>query len=110
VITADKDINISEDNFKAEVLENQALVMVDFWAPWCGPCKAISPIIEELAAEYKGKVKLVKINVDANPNIAAQYGIRAIPTLIFFKAGQQVNQITGAVSKAVLEQALLKLL
>jgi thioredoxin 1 len=105
-----KTIQISDSNFKTEVLESQIPAMVDFWAPWCGPCKAISPVVEELADEYEGKIKLFKVNVDDNPNIAAQYGIRAIPTLIFFKGGQQMNQITGAVSKDSLKQALSELL
>ena len=107
---AGKAQQVTGDTFEAEVLKSSIPTMVDFWAPWCGPCKAISPVIEELANEYDGKVKLVKVNVDDNPTIAAQYGIRAIPTLIFFKGGQQVNQITGAVSKAALAQALQKLL
>jgi thioredoxin 1 len=107
---AGKAVQVSGDNFKMEVLESQTPAMVDFWAPWCGPCKSISPVLDELASEHEGKVKLVKVNVDDNPGIAAQYGIRAIPTLIFFKNGQQVNQITGAVSKAALEDALQKIL
>jgi thioredoxin 1 len=107
---AGKALQVTGDIFEAEVLKSNIPAMVDFWAPWCGPCKAISPVIEELANEYDGKVKLVKVNVDDNPAIAAQYGIRAIPTLIFFKGGQQVNQITGAVSKAALDQVLQKLL
>ena len=107
---AGKALQVNEDTFESEVLKSSLPTLVDFWAPWCGPCKAIGPVIEELANEYAGKVKLVKVNVDDNHNIAAQYGIRAIPTLIFFKDGKLVNQITGAVSKAALEQALQKLL
>ncbi len=107
---AGKALQVSEDTFESEVLNSPLPTLVDFWAPWCGPCKAISPVIEELAVEYAGKVKLVKVNVDDNHNIAAQYGIRAIPTLIFFKEGKLVNQITGAVSKAALDQALQKVL
>jgi thioredoxin 1 len=107
---AGKTLQISESTFEAEVLKNDNPTMVDFWAPWCGPCKAISPVIEELAAEYEGKVKLAKLNVDDNPNVAAKYGIRAIPTLLFFKNGELVDQITGAVSKASLDNALQKLL
>lgn len=107
---AGKALQVNEDSFESEVLKSSLPTLVDFWAPWCGPCKAIGPVIEELANEYEGKVKLVKVNVDDNHNIAAQYGIRAIPTLIFFKEGKLVNQITGAVSKAALDQALQKLL
>ena len=107
---AGKALQVSEDTFETEVLKSSLPTLVDFWAPWCGPCKAISPIIEELATEYAGKIKLVKVNVDDNPGVAAQYGIRAIPTLIFFKNGQLVNQITGAVSKASLDQALQRLI
>lgn len=103
-------LQVSEETFETEVLKSSLPTLVDFWAPWCGPCKAISPVIEELAHEYAGKIKLVKVNVDDNPGVAAQYGIRAIPTLIFFKDGKLVNQITGAVSKASLDQALQKLL
>jgi thioredoxin 1 len=107
---AGRAVQVSGDNFKMEVLESDTPAMVDFWAPWCGPCKSISPVLDELANEYEGKVKLVKINVDDNPGIAAQYGVRAIPTLIFFKNGQQVDQITGAVSKASLKEAVQKIL
>ncbi|MDR1397522.1 MAG: thioredoxin [Desulfarculales bacterium] len=107
---AGKAVHISGDNFKTEVLESQTPALVDFWAPWCGPCKSISPVLDELALEYEDRVKLVKVNVDDNPGVAAQYGVRAIPTLIFFKGGQQVDQITGAVSKAALENALQKIL
>ncbi len=107
---AGKALQVNEETFEAEVLKSSLPTLVDFWAPWCGPCKAISPVIEELAVEYDGKIKLVKVNVDDNPGVAAQYGIRAIPTLIFFKEGKLVNQITGAVSKSALDQALQKIL
>ena len=107
---AGKTVQVDENTFENEILKNSLPALVDFWAPWCGPCKAIGPVLEELAKEYDGKIKLAKVNVDDSPNIAAKYGIRAIPTLIFFKNGQQVNQITGAVSKVALDQAMQKLL
>ncbi len=94
---------VNDTNFEAEVLKNEIPVLVDFWAPWCGPCRAIAPIIEELAQEYDGKVKIVKMNVDENPNTPSKYGIRAIPTLILFKNGEVVSQITGAVAKSNLK-------
>jgi thioredoxin 1 len=84
-------------------------VLVDFWAPWCGPCKAIAPLVEELSKSYGEKIKFAKCNVDNNPVTPAKYGIKAIPTLIFFKAGSVANQITGMVAKAKLEEALNKL-
>jgi thioredoxin 1 len=83
---------------------------VDFWAAWCGPCRAIAPVVEELAGQYEGQVKIGKCNVDENPKIPGQYGIRAIPTLILFKNGTVAEQITGAVSKMTLENAIKKVL
>jgi len=97
---------VTDSNFEAEVLNCDQPVLVDFWAPWCGPCRGISPIIEELAQEYAGQVKIVKMNVDENPTTPSKYGIRAIPTLILFKGGQVIEQITGAVSKSSLKQML----
>lgn len=94
-----KPIIVDDSNFQGEVLQSDKPVLVDFWAIWCGPCKMIAPTIEELAKEYDGKLKVAKMDVDANPKTAMQYGIRSIPTLLIFKGGQVVEQIVGAVSK-----------
>lgn len=101
---------VSDSSFEADVLKADLPVMVDFWAPWCGPCKAIAPMVEELAAEYDGKIKIAKMNVDDNPATPGKYGIRAIPTLILYKGGQVVDQITGAVGKKQLSGMLDKAL
>jgi thioredoxin 1 len=106
---ADKNITeVTDENFKNEILDSAVPVLVDFWAAWCGPCRAIAPVVEELAAQYEGQVKIGKCNVDENPKTPGQYGIRAIPTLILFKNGTVAEQITGAVSKATLENAIKK--
>jgi thioredoxin 1 len=102
-------IEIEDGNFESEVLKSDLPVLVDFWAPWCGPCKAIAPVVEDLAKSFNGKIKFAKCNVDNNPVTPGKYGIKAIPTLIFFKAGGVVNQITGMVAKGKLEEALSKL-
>ncbi|MCA1905979.1 MAG: thioredoxin [Desulfarculus sp.] len=103
-------LQVTDDTFEAEVLKSDLPVLVDFWASWCGPCRAIAPVVEELSEQYLGKVKVAKLNVDESPKTPGQYGIRAIPTLIMFKGGQVADQITGAVSKSHIEQALGKLL
>jgi thioredoxin 1 len=106
---ADNVLAVTDDTFDAEVLKSDLPALVDFWASWCGPCRAIGPVVEELAEEYSGKVKVAKLNVDESPKTSGQYGIRAIPTLIMFKNGEVVDQITGAVSKSHIEAALQKI-
>ncbi len=107
-MASDKVIHVSDSEFDAKVLKNNIPCLVDFWAPWCGPCKAIGPVIDELADEFAGKVQLTKMNVDDNPATPGKFGIRAIPTLILFKDGEVVDQITGAVGKAQLIELLNK--
>ncbi len=103
-------MDIDDNGFEAEGLKSDIPVLVDFWAPWCGPCKAIAPTVEQLAKDFGGKIKFAKCNVDDNPVTPAKYGIRAIPTLIFFKGGEVADQITGMVAKAKLEEAINKLI
>ena len=98
-----KTIVVTDDTFEAEVLKAETPVLVDFWADWCGPCKMIAPVVEELADAYDGKMKFVKVDVDEQQKYAGQFGIRSIPTLLVFKDGRVVDQIIGAVPKGVLE-------
>ena len=97
---------VSDESFDKEVLQADLPVLIDFWAPWCGPCKAIAPVVAELAKEYDGKLKVVKMNVDDNPQTPSKYGVRGIPNLILFKGGQVKDQIVGAVPKAQLVKAV----
>ncbi len=103
---AGKYVTLTDGNFKEEVLESTTPVLVDFWAEWCGPCRVIAPAIEELAEAYDGKVKIGKLNVDEQSNIAGQYSIRSIPTLLFFQNGEVVDQVVGAVPKGAIESKL----
>jgi thioredoxin 1 len=97
---------ITDQSFDQEVLKAEMPVLIDFWAPWCGPCKAIAPVVEELAGAYGGRLKVVKMNVDDNPQTPTKYGVRGIPNLILFKAGAVADQIVGAVPKAHLVKAI----
>ncbi len=99
-------IKVESGTFQGEVLDSALPVMVDFWAPWCGPCKLLTPTIEELARDYDGKAKVVKINVDDNQDLATKYGIRGIPTVMVFKGGKPVASLVGMRPKAELAQAL----
>jgi thioredoxin 1 len=101
---------VTDANFDAEIVNAETPSMVDFWAEWCGPCKKVGPVVEELAAEYQGKIKIVKMDVDSNRQTPAKYGIRNIPTLIFFKGGKVVNTIVGAQPKTSIDGELKKLL
>ena len=103
-----KPIELNEENFEREVLKANIPVLVDFWAVWCGPCKMIAPIVEELAVEYDSRIKIGKLDVDNHQQIAMQYGIRSIPTLLIFKEGKVVEQIVGAAPKKILADKILK--
>jgi len=103
-------VNFEESNFESEVLNSEIPVLVDFWAPWCAPCRAIAPSVEALADEYAGQVKVGKLNIDDNPTIPGKYGIRSIPTLLVFKGGEVVAQQVGGVNKAAIEGMIKKAL
>ncbi|MBA2749160.1 MAG: thioredoxin [Tatlockia sp.] len=103
-------VQVTDASFKQEVLDSEVPVLVDFWAPWCGPCRMVAPVVDEIAQQYDGQVKVVKLNTDENPNVASQYGIRSIPTLMIFKGGQRVDMVVGAVPKTTLSNTLEKYL
>lgn len=109
-MASDKVVQLSDDNFESEVLKSEVPVLVDFWASWCAPCKAIAPVVDSLAEEFDGKIKVGKVNVDENPATPGQYGVRGIPTLILFKDGNVVDQVVGAVPKNQLEGLINKAL
>jgi thioredoxin 1 len=103
-------LEVSDDSFDSEIINSDIPAMVDFWAEWCGPCKMVGPVVEELAGEYQGKIKVAKMDVDHNRQTPAKFGIRNIPTLILFKDGEVINTIVGAQSKSAIEGELKKLL
>jgi thioredoxin 1 len=109
-MASDGIIELNDANFDSEVIHSDTPVLVDFWAPWCGPCRAVAPIVEEISSSYAGKVKVGKLNVDDNQQTTMKFGIRSIPTLIVFKGGQAVEQIIGAVPKGEIERAVGKAL
>lgn len=101
-----KTVTVTDSSFDADVIKSETPVLVDFWAVWCGPCRMVAPVVEELATEYDGKVRFAKLNVDENPVVAQQYEVRAIPTLLLFKGGRIVDQIVGAVPKRAIKSKL----
>ncbi len=103
-------VELSDSTFESEVIKSETPVLVDFWAPWCGPCRMLSPVVEEIATSYTGRLKVGKVNVDDNQQITMKYGIRSIPTLILFKDGKAVEQVIGAVPKTEIERIIKKAL
>ena len=101
---------VTDASFEQDVLKSDVPVLVDFWAPWCGPCRMVAPIVDEIAKEFEGKIRVFKLNTDENPNVASQYGIRSIPTLMVFKGGQKVDTVVGAVPKTTLSSTISKYL
>jgi len=99
---------VTDASFEQDVLKSDLLVLVDFWAPWCGPCRMVAPIVDEIAKDFEGQIKVFKLNTDENPNVASQYGIRSIPTLMIFKAGEKVDTVVGAVPKTTLSTTIGK--
>jgi len=109
-VMGEKSLKVTSGTWDGEVMQAQGLVLVDFWAVWCGPCQMVGPVVEELAGEYEGKLKVCKLNTDENPDIASKYRIMGIPTLMFFKNGAAVDQVVGAVPKAQLKSKIDSLL
>ena len=105
-MSSDKVVVITDAEFDASVLQSEKPVIIDFWAEWCQPCKMLAPTVEEIAGEYEDKIKVGKLNVDDNPSTATKYGIRGIPTLLFFKGGKVVQQVTGVKSKAEIKKII----
>lgn len=103
---SDKIVNLTAESFKTTISSSATPVLVDFWAPWCGPCKAIAPLLEELATELDGKLQIAKVNIDDHDSVAAEYGVRAIPTMILFKGGQVAETLVGMMPKATLKAKL----
>jgi thioredoxin 1 len=109
-MASDKLLTITDANFDGEVLKSSTPVLIDFWATWCAPCRAIAPVVEQLAADYEGKLKVGKVNIDENPKAPTTYDVRSIPTLLVFKDGKVVGQIVGAVARAKIEDLIKKAL
>ena len=107
---SDRPVEVTDATFRQEVLSFPGPVLVDCWAPWCGPCRMVAPILDQLASQYAGRIKVAKLNVDENPATASQYGIRSIPTLLLFNKGKEVNKLIGALPKAEIERHLSVLL
>lgn len=105
-----KTVAVTESTFETEVLKSDTLVLADFWAPWCGPCQMVGPILEEIAAEYEGRVKVAKVNIDENPGLAKQFDIRGIPTMMFFRDGKSVDSIIGVGTKERIKDTIDPLL
>jgi len=109
-MASDKLVTITDANFDGEVLKSSQPVLIDFWATWCGPCRAIAPVVDALAGDYAGKLKVGKIDIDSNPGVPTKYDVRSIPTLLMFKDGKVVGQIVGAVPRAKIEDLIKKTL